>query len=128
MTEFEAIEALSGIAATAVTFLTVFISLTFGYLMVAYFVGAELTRFQSLVISGLYILAASMFGGAAFLWTLAWDLLNAQESSVIDGIWFADLSWSTGVGIVVVLAALVSLYFMYDVRSSNQKPKLGSTT
>ena len=44
--EAQAIEALADIAAVAATYISVFISLTFAYLTVAYLVGATLNRFQ----------------------------------------------------------------------------------
>ena len=43
MSEAEAIEALSDVAANAGTFFTIFLSVTFAYLTVAYVVGAALS-------------------------------------------------------------------------------------
>jgi hypothetical protein len=121
MTEFEAIEALSSIAANAATYFTVFFSLTFAYLTVAYIVGADLTRFQCLVISGIYLLSASIFGVSGVTWTNTWVTLKAQESSALDDVWIANTLSSVGGPWVVLIAAsavLVSLYFMYDVRQN----------
>jgi hypothetical protein len=123
MTEFEAIDALSSIADTFATFFTVFLSLTFGYLTVAYIVGGDLTRFQYLVISGIYFLSASIIGAGAIVWVTTWEALNAQEPSIFDDIWIANaLSWSGGISIIVILVTLVSLYFMYNVRSASKTP------
>ena len=96
MTEFETIEALSNLAANAATFFTVFLSMTFGYLTAAYLVGADLTS--------------------------TWATLKARETSVIDDVWIANaVSWSGGVWVIVVVIILLSLYFMYNVRSTTRK-------
>ena len=122
MTEFETIEALSNLAANAATFFTVFLSMTFGYLTVAYLVGADLTRFQCFVIAGIYFLSPSVFGAAAITWTSTWATLKARETSVIDDVWIANaVSWSGGVWVIVVVMILLSLYFMYNVRSTTRK-------
>jgi len=122
MTEFETIEALSNLAANAATFFTVFLSMTFGYLTAAYLVGADLTRFQCFVIAGIYFLSPSVFGAAAITCTSTGPTLKARETSVIDDVWIANaVSWSGGAWVIVVVMILLSLYFMYNVRSTTRK-------
>ena len=117
MTESDAIEALVMMASNTVTFFSIFLSLTFGYLSVAYFLGAALTKFQCLTISTIYFLSASIFGAAAIGWTGAYDDLKNREQTILDEYWILNIAeWANAVLITVVLCILVSLYFMYDVR------------
>ena len=119
MTEYEAIEALSSVAANTATYFTVFFSLTFGYLTVAYFVGVDLTRFQCLAISATYLLSASIFGASAITWTNTWVALKTEESSAMDNVRIANALSSFGDEwnmVIVISVVLISLYFMYDVR------------
>jgi hypothetical protein len=117
MTEAEAIESLAIMASNTATYFTVFLSFTFGYLSVAYFLGAALTNFQCLAISGIYFFSASVFGAAAIGWTGAYDDLKNREQTILDDYWILNIAeWASGVLVMVVSIILVSLYFMYDVR------------
>ena len=65
MQELTPIEALTNIADVAATYGSLWISITFAYLTAAYFVGAKMTRFQCLTMSGLYLVTAVLFGSAS---------------------------------------------------------------
>ena len=64
MTEFELIMAYQGAEASWQGTLAVFTSIVFGYLAVAYFVGASLTRLQVAIITLLYTLFSLLMIGA----------------------------------------------------------------
>ena len=117
MSEQEAIEALSDIAANAATYFSVFISLTFAYLTVAYLVGAQLNRFQLTLITAIYVLSASMMAGTSVVWTGAWLELYHREVTVFSGNWIADLPyWIESLSVLQVAVVFASVYFMFDIR------------
>ena len=117
MSEQEAIEALSDVAANAATYFSVFISLTFAYLTVAYLVGASLNRFQLILISAIYVLSSSMMAGTVVVWTGAWLKLYHREQTVFTGSWIAELPyWIEGLSVLLIAVLVASIYFMYDIR------------
>ena len=65
MTEAEVIESMVLLGDGAVNIFTVFISVTFGYLTVAYFVGRDLTQFQLYAVTGLYLVTSITLGRPA---------------------------------------------------------------
>ena len=116
-----AIGALTDIADVAATYLGVWLSLTFAYLTVSYFVGKALSRYQCMMISFLYLLSASMFGVTTLVHVKAWVLLRAREQSVYDEISLVTFPWwIEAVAIFLVTGTLISLYFMYNVRHTEK--------
>ena len=127
MTEAEAIEALSDIAANAATYFSVFISLTFAYLTVAYLVGSVLSRFQLILITSIYLLSATMMGLTTTVWTRAWLHLYDREETIISGSWVAEfINWEVTLSILLTVVVLASVYFMYDIRKHASRKSLES--
>ncbi len=118
MNEGEAIEALANIGELASIFFTLWLSVTFGYLTVAYFLGAALSRFQCWSISVLYSLVALMTGGTAYAYVDGWMQLREREVTILDNVWiFANVDgYLEGTALLLTTASMASLYFMYDVR------------
>jgi hypothetical protein len=117
MTESEVIESLSELSINASTYMTIFISVTFAYLMVAYFVGRSLSRFQCFAVSALYMLFAAITGASTISWSEAFQLLGARERSIMDEVWlFENASWVIWLVPLFSMVVFTSLYFMYDVR------------
>ena len=117
MTESEVIEALSEISMNAATYLTIFISVTFAYLTVAYLVGSSLTRFQAFMASALYLLTSIMTGTATVGFTDTWQKLHAREQSVFNDVWlYQNTEWLVMLLPALTLVVLASLYFMFDIR------------
>ena len=67
MTEAEAMVALAELTDIATAQTSVWLSLTFTYLTVAYLAGKKLSRFQCLAIPALYTVTAGFFGSAMML-------------------------------------------------------------
>ena len=119
MSEAEALEVLSDFANNTATYFTMFVSFTFAYLTVAYFVGRSLSRFQCLAISGLYTISAAVSGVTTVGWAQAWMILREREKTMVDQVpLFNDIGWIGSVSFLLITIAVVSLYFMYDVRKS----------
>jgi len=121
MTEGEAIGALTDIADTAATYVGIWITLTFAYLTVSYFVGKSLSRFQCMTVSGLYLLSGAMFAVTTLVHTRAWLLLRERQNSVYDDVAAATLpGWMEIATLFFILGMIISLYFMYNVRRTNK--------
>jgi hypothetical protein len=123
MTESEAITALTDLAELITSCMGVWISVTFGYLTVVYFLGAALTRLQCIAISVLYVTLATLFATPAIGYTDGWLRLYEREMTVLDHVWvFSHMQrFVKGLAFVFISATLISLYFMYDVRKRNRK-------
>ena len=118
MIEADAIAALTNIGEVAATYTTMWLSVTFGYLTVAYFLGKSLSRFQCLAVSGLYVVFAAIFAAVAVGFVDSFWLLRAREKTIIDEAWiFSGVAgYLEGTAFVLLAATLISLYFMYNVR------------
>jgi len=122
MTEAEAIESLTNIGEIAATYAGLWVSITFGYLTVAYFLGASLSRFQCWVISTLYAVFAVLFSSTTLGYVDSWLRLRRRESTVFDDVWlFSEIPYYFEfAGFILVASTIVSLYFMYNVRSKRE--------
>ena len=122
MSEAETIEALSNITASATSFFSIFISITFAYLTVAYLVGAKLSRFQLTMINMLYALCAAIAGGSTLIWWDAWVKLHSRTTSVLNEVWLAgNVGWTGAAYVMLSLIIIASIYFMHDVRKTSKK-------
>ena len=120
MTEPEVIESMAILGDGAVNVFTVFISVTFAYLTVAYFVGRSLSRFQLLAISGLYFVTAATMGATCVACVLAWEKLAPRYPSVLNDIPFFTIGiWHLVMACIFTVGIVVSFYFMYNIRSTN---------
>ena len=122
MTEAEAMAALAGLGDQIYAGVDTWLALTFGYLTLAYFVGAKLSRFQCLAVSFLYGIGASLYAVALPIHTHAWTILVNQFPTVYDGTWIKEpgLSWVVGSAVFYCAGTILALYFMYNVRTSDQ--------
>ncbi len=117
MTESEALEVLAIFGEATATYFTMFVSFTFAYLMVAYFLGRSLSRFQCFAVSALYAVSALVTGATTVGWAHAWLILKSRENTMINEVWLFDKPGIFPALIFLLTAiALISLYFMYDVR------------
>jgi uncharacterized YccA/Bax inhibitor family protein len=65
-TRYELLEAYHLVMSAVVSSVTVFMTILFAYVTVAYFVSAKLTKFQAITISSLYSLFALYMASAAY--------------------------------------------------------------
>ena len=123
MNEVDAIESLTNIGEIAATYGTLWVSITFGYLTVAYFLGTALSRFQCLAISTLYVVFAAIFAATTLGYVDSWLQLQSRENTVFDNVWlFNEIPfYFESTALVLVGSTILSLYFMYNVRTSSRK-------
>ena len=83
MSESETLELISLYYGNAIDAFTIYISFTFAYLTVAYFVGSQLTRFQVIAASGLYMISATSAALGAIMPMLAWsEFVRSRETAL----------------------------------------------
>ena len=123
MTESDAIQSLAAIGDTAGTYATLYFTATFAYVTVAYLVGAVLTRFQLVAATLVYLLSASIFGITGLIYTDAWLIIQERESTVFDEVWMIRaFSWRAGIGVMLLIISVLSVYFMFDIRRRDASP------
>ncbi len=122
MTEADTIAALTNIGEVTATYAGMWVSVTFGYLTVAYFLGKSLSRFQCLTISTLYGVLAAIFVSVTVGYVDSWFVIQAREKTIFDEVWIFNNvpGYIEGTAFVLVAATLVSLYFMYNVRNADK--------
>ncbi len=118
MSEAEAIEGITGLLDSGIASFTVFFSFTFAYLTVCYLVGTNLSRFQAVSISMLYVVSAAPTAVTVIGVQRAMaEIQKSSPSIVIDDLMLWDvLYWHTYTMALFVSVIILSLYFMYDIR------------
>jgi len=99
---------------------TVYVTLTFGYLSVAYLVAAKLTVFQSTVATCIYVFSATsciltLLTSLSFVGALGADLAKTSDS--YSTVLFSNTdAWLYFMAVITVLGVFASVYFFYNVR------------
>ena len=119
MTEAEALELIAIYTANALESFTLYLSFTIAYLVTAYFVGKNLSRFQIFAVSGPFCIAAisatlSLLGSVQ-----AWIAIKSATSTVIDTVpIYNSTLWTFMMPVILIPGILISLYFMWNVRAA----------
>ena len=101
----------------AVNSFTIYISFTFAYLATAYFVGANLTRFQVLAASSMYLFSAISGILSMTAAIQAWSAYKASTPTRLDEVYFlSETLWQVYIPLLTSAGVIMSLYFMYDLR------------
>lgn len=116
MTESEVLEIINLHAGNAIYSFSIYITLTFAYLTVAYFVGAKMSAFQVAVVSILYFFSGGGFALSGFTHTQSFvALVNQHPEFIHTSLW--RLPW-LALGIVMTVGGmLICFLFMRDVRN-----------
>ena len=123
MTEAEATSTLATIGDTMCAFIGLWVSATFAYLSVAYFVGRDLTRFQNIAVTGLYGVSATLFAFGAAVHAEAWLDIAIHGGTIYGSISTALFYpyFMPAFTLILVAGISISFYFMYNVRHT-EKP------
>jgi len=121
MSELDAVEAVSELLANAISGFTVNFSFTFAYLTASYLVGQALTKFQAIAVSILYTASAILTGLTVYgIQQGIEEVQLSYPSKVIDRMLMFDMSvWHRLSGVLFTSVVILSLYFMYNIRTSN---------
>ena len=115
MTKAELIESLNLAAANGFEGYTMFITVTFAYLVVAYFVGEKLSRLQVLIGSVLYLASGISFWFATITHGASFHALAYEYQELIPSrLWL--FPWVETTTVLFSGGIIASLYFMWDVR------------
>ena len=117
MIEVEAIEAMYAMGANVVDSASTYLTVVTGYLIAAYFIGRELTRFQMSVISALFVALSLSFIGAIYV-GLNNILAISTQYPVQINVWLNYVSKPVNVLVLVVdmLGIIMALIFMWSIR------------
>ena len=86
MSEADAFELVAIYTANTTSFLTVYISFTFAYLTVAYFVGKALSPYQAIFVSGLFVVAALSMAACSVAQVQVIERLMSATPSLLDSL------------------------------------------
>ena len=124
MTEYELLDLVSGAMDGMYDSTTLFLSIVSGYLLVAYLVGAKLTRAQVVIISTLFVVGASLQCWALLTQEIAMEEYLAAKAQLSPLTKFqhsvANGKAGTVIASAVVLGTIAALYFMWSVRHPRQ--------
>ena len=117
MTEADLQELTTIITATAMSSISIYLSILSAFLVVAYLVGSQLTRGQVFVISTLFLLGALFFTYATTGIFIRQSSLVERLAKIAPGeIYFVNEWVALTVGSIQLLGILACLKFMWDVR------------
>ena len=117
MTEVEALELIATYTANALESFSLYLSFTAAFLITAYFVGNNLTGFQTFAASSLYCTAAVSAFLALMASVQAWVAIKESTSTVLDSVpIYSPSLWLTMMPLILAPGILVSLYFMWSIR------------
>ena len=125
MSEAETIELIAAYLNNLAVWMSIYLSVTFAYLVVSHTVGSKLSGFQTTVISIIYVVAAFIaWGGmlASQLWIQSLIVSNPMTLRT-QGLKFMMKMdfWLIALGVMVLSGILVTLYYLYDIRRSSGK-------
>jgi len=129
MSEAEAVALFAAYLDTLAVWLSIYLSATFAYLVVAHTVGTTLNRFQTRVISTIYVVASlfswgGMFGSQLWLESLVGSNPNMLRTPSLKVVTYMKF-WEVALGVLVLSGIVVSLYYLHDIRrSASSKPVL----
>jgi hypothetical protein len=119
MTEAEAFEAVMLASGNAMTAYGIFLTVLFAYMTVAYFVGKNLTSFQMVAASGMFIVASLTCMVTAHLYIHAWGVITREFPggiSALEGSFWNEPLFLTVVFVTMIVGIVIGLYFMYRIR------------
>lgn len=108
-------QALQGIMDHTFNTLEYFGTLLFGYLMVAYFIGAQLTRVQVVILTTLYLFWVVRLGIVLNVVLISGQIIIGEMGKISPDL-IPTIPSLWGPYAILTLLTLASLYFMWNVR------------
>jgi hypothetical protein len=113
----EASEAMAMWVANVIESFSVYLTVTFAYLTVAYLAGKKLSGFQVLVISVLYTSAAGISLLSCINQLIFYTAIANEIDSAIAAVpLISGETWIYAISPLLIVGVLVSLLFMWNVR------------
>lgn len=117
MTESEAMEVVAIYTDVAITCFSIYLTLTFAYLTVAYIAGIKLTAFQSRAISGLYVFGSGSALLCQYILIRGWGTVIEYAVPLHSVPLWDDDFWITTMWSIELSGVFLGLYFMWSVRN-----------
>jgi hypothetical protein len=125
MSEAELLEQIAAYMGNCISAFTMYVSLTFGYLTVAYLVARRLTSFQAIASTSMYV-GASL--SCVFTLIAALSVMDgiSKELAETSTIWpntvFTNVAiWIPAMAVIMTAGVVTSVYFFHTVRKSEEK-------
>jgi hypothetical protein len=117
MEGIELIEAAGTYYGLGVDVLTLYITITSGYLIVAYLIGDKLTKTQVAIVNTLYIVMSSITAYGTTIWIVRGAYFSLQQSAIEVGMpLHATYIVPAMIGVFMIGGIVTCLKFMWDVR------------
>jgi hypothetical protein len=116
MEGIELIEAAGTYYGLGVDVLTLYITITSGYLIVAYLIGDKLTKTQVAIVNTLYIVMSSITAYGTTIWIVRGAYFSLQQSAIEVGMVHATYIAPAMIGVFMIGGIVACLKFMWDVR------------
>jgi len=116
MTEAELMELLALYMQNNMLGFSLYLTITFAYLVVAFIAGSRLSRFQAIAASALYLFAAFSTAMSTLVNLNLVNLVTAQSEALLQLNGPPTNFWIIYMGTVMFVGIIVSLYFLFDVR------------
>jgi hypothetical protein len=117
MEGIELIEAAGTYYGLGVDVLTLYITITSGYLIVAYLIGDKLTKTQVAIVNTLYIVMSSIAAYGTTIWIVRGVYFSLQQSAIEVGMpLHATYIVPAMIGVFMIGGIVTCLKFMWDVR------------
>lgn len=121
MTEYETADLAASYFSVGLAFIGLYATSTSGYLIAAYNVGAKLTSFQLILISGLFLFLALLAVWGMFA-NMRWaSLLVASVPEVLPRQLQGDIRPYHYGAVISFIGVLACFKFMWDVRHANSE-------
>jgi hypothetical protein len=117
MTEYELVDVTIGTSHGAIATISLYFTILTAYLIAAFFIGAKLTKSETVMISIVFIAAALFFAflSNAFLFRHMYFLDRLAQIET-DTVHFVGVPMIVVVTTIKLLGILIGLKFMWDVR------------
>jgi hypothetical protein len=120
MTEYEILDLAKSAIDSMNSSFSLYLSIVSGYLIVAYFVGSNLNRVQTVIIGILFIAGASLQAWAMSAYQIAIQEYVAAKVDISPLTEYQTIIASNHAGhwiaFLMVCGIIASLYFMWDIR------------
>ena len=121
MTHSELVEASTAYFSVCTDMLSLYLTVTSGYLIVSYLAGAKLTRPQVSLITALYLLISGLSIFTFYGWGMR-GVIYAMRAGELDASLpiYGSPMFVAVFSILLVIASIASIKFMWDVRHQNR--------
>ena len=101
--------------------LSIYLTITFAFIMTSYVVGEKMSKVQARVICGLYLIGVVPTISGNYYHTIRAgefeNMVNANYPITDPNAWGTYSMWAGFMVVVMTIGAIASLYLLYSVRS-----------